>query len=185
MKGMRNFFLISIFFWMSSQLMHAQVLIVNALKDASKNNYSTENIARMSYDHYDQYDSIMNVYEQEPFAFTTSPLGYALRFLSRVFAELSEIKTHQVSDDVLNQLCDNVLDLSTLSDNALLYSKHQIALVPEKERYCKEELEHFVQKIEILEEQFSTLVADGLNPEIITIRVVLARIIKKIHEIIT
>ncbi len=182
MKGVRDFFLISMFFVINPRYLHAETSVISFANNLESMQNNPCNVIRMP---YDQCDSLINVYEQEPFAFTTSPLGYALRFLSRVFAELSEIKKDQLSQVMLHELCDQVLDISTLSDSALLYTKHQIALVPEKELYFVEELDRFVQKIEMLEDCFSGLTVDQeLSPEVITIRVVLARIIKKIHEII-
>lgn len=136
-------------------------------------------------------DIIMHGQDQmHPFAFTSSPLGHALRLSSRLLGELCATHDDQlIKDEILrdmNGFCDLALDLSTLCDVAILYVRNQIAVMPEKQNYFCEEVNHFRQKVIMLTEQFLHLIeGQEFLPEIITTCVVFDRIVKKTGELIS
>lgn len=133
------------------------------------------------------YDTVTGQ-EDNPFMFTTSPLGRALRATSFLLGYLyagvedSGIREHLMED--MDGFCEKVLNLYVLCHEAQRYVHRQLEENPDKAGYLLEELEHLRRRIFLLSENFAVLVGDLHSPEISTITVTLTTIAKKTGQML-
>ena len=150
-------------------------------QDDNDQNFTIKESDKRSY-HGATYDMVTGV-EQSPFMFTTSSLGQSLRatsfLLGHLYEALENVSAREQMMEEMPNFCEKFLNLYVLCHEALRSVERQLHNEPEKFGYLMEEVEHLSQRIALLSECFSSLVATVQSHEISTVLVTLTILVNK------